>query len=82
MLSLDPFSLLMTMVRAAEIDIVPPQITSLADAQTVAVDDEADEPIPLAMTIALEHGEELLNLRLRQVLAHPILRRLACALVA
>ena len=42
----------MTIVRGGEIDVISAQIAGLADAEAVAMDDQADEPIPLAVAIA------------------------------
>src|SRR5262249_41223698 len=57
-----------------EVDIIPPQITSLANPKAVAIDHQPNQPIPMAMAISLEGTEELLDLCLCEVLPHSVFR--------
>jgi hypothetical protein len=40
--------------------------------QTMAVDNQSDQPIPLTVPVALEGGQQLLHLHLDQVLPDPV----------
>ena len=42
-----------------QVDVIPAQVTSLGDAQTVAVDEQSDEPIPVTVPVALDGGQRL-----------------------
>ena len=46
----------------SEIDVVPAQIASLADPKAMPIDHQSDEPIPMTVAIALQGGEELVDL--------------------
>ena len=39
-----------------QVDVIPAQIAGLRDPQTVSVDDQSDQPIPVTVPIALEGG--------------------------
>jgi hypothetical protein len=56
----------------AKIDIVPAKVAGLGYPEAVTVDQQAYQPIPVAMPFALERREELVDLDLGQVLAHPV----------
>ena len=55
-----------------EVKIVPTKVAGLAHAQAMTVDHEADQPIAIAVPIALEHRQQLVHLGFGQVLAHAI----------
>ena len=55
-----------------QVDVIPAQITSLRDTQTVAVDDQCDQPIPMTMPVALKGGQQLVHLGLGQMLPDPV----------
>ena len=55
-----------------QVDVIPAQIASLGDPQTVAVDDQSDQPIPVTVPVALERGQQLVHLGLGQVLPDPV----------
>jgi hypothetical protein len=54
---------------SAKVDIVP----SLRHPQTMPVDQEADQPVAVAMPIALERRQEFVDFGLGQVLANPVI---------
>ena len=39
-----------------QVDVIPAQIASLRDPQTMAIDDQPDQPIPVTVPVALEGG--------------------------
>ena len=53
------------------VDVIPAQVTSLGDAQTVPVDNQSDQPIPVTVPIALERRQQLVNLGLDKVIPDP-----------
>jgi hypothetical protein len=55
-----------------QVDVIPAQIASLRDPQTMAVDDQPDQPIPVTVPVALEGGQQLVHLGLGQVLPDPV----------
>jgi hypothetical protein len=55
-----------------EVDVIPAQIASLRDPQTVAVDDQSDQKISVTVPIALEGGQQLVHFGLGQMLPDPI----------
>ena len=55
-----------------QVDIVPAEVTSLRDPQAVSIDDQANQPIPAAMPVALKRRQQLLHFSLGQVLPDPI----------
>jgi hypothetical protein len=55
----------------AEIDIIPAEIAGLGHSEAVPVDQEADQPVAVAMPIALERRQEFVDFGLGQVLANP-----------
>src|SRR6516165_151392 len=55
-----------------QIDVIPTKVASLAHAQAVAVDEEADQPIAMAVPIALERRQQPVHFRLGQVFTDPI----------
>ena len=55
-----------------QVDVIPPQIASLAHSQTMAIDQEADQPIALPMPIAFQRDKQPGHFVLGQVLADPI----------
>src|SRR5208283_3666011 len=57
-----------------EIDISPAKITRLTDAQSVTINHEPDQPIPLPMAIFIESAQQLGNLAFSQMLARPVSR--------
>jgi hypothetical protein len=46
-----------TMMALVQVDVVPPQVARLADAQAMPIDQQADEPIPL---IKCDHVKSVL----------------------
>src|SRR5262245_19715211 len=62
-----------------QVEVIPPQVASLGHAQTVPVDHEADQPVPMAMPVALESGQELGHLVLGEMLVDPVGRVLLTA---
>src|SRR5215471_9629324 len=55
-----------------QVDIVPAEITGLGYPQAVPVNQQADQPISVAISVPFECGEELVDLGLGQVLPDPI----------
>ena len=55
-----------------QVDVIPPQIASLAHSETMAMDQEADQPIALSTPIAFQRGKQPGHFVLGQVLADPI----------
>ena len=55
-----------------QVDVIPTEIASLRHAQTVAIDDQSDQPIPVIMPVVLEGGQQLVHFCFGQVLANPI----------
>jgi hypothetical protein len=39
-----------------QVDVIPAQIAGLSDPQTMAVDNQSDQPIPVTVPIAVEGG--------------------------
>jgi hypothetical protein len=58
---------------SAKVDIVPTKIAGLRHPQTMPVDQEADQPVAVAMRIALERRQEFVDFGLGQVLANPVI---------
>ena len=52
----------------AQVDVIPAQTASFRHAQTKAVDDQSDQPIPVTVPVVLEGGQQLVHLGLGQVL--------------
>jgi hypothetical protein len=55
-----------------QVDVIPAQIASLRDPQTMAIDNQPDQPIPVTVPVAPEGGQQLLYLGLGQVLPDPV----------
>ena len=55
-----------------EIDIRPAKVTGFGNPQAVAIDEQGNKPIPLAMPVEPEGGQQLTDLDLCQMLADPI----------
>ena len=55
-----------------EVDVIPAQITGLRDAQTVAVDNQSHQPIPVTVPVTLEGGQQPVHLGLGQMLPDPV----------
>jgi hypothetical protein len=55
-----------------QVDVIPAQIASFRHTQTVPVDDPSDQPIPMAVPVALEYPQQLVHLSLGQVLPDPV----------
>jgi len=56
------------------VEIIPPEVACLAHAQAMTVDHEADQPIAVAVPIALERRQQPVHFRLGQVFTDPIRR--------
>ena len=54
-----------------QVDVVPTQIASFGNAQAMAEDQEADQPIAMTMPVALQGDKQLIHLGLGQMLARP-----------
>src|SRR6516165_4576219 len=57
-----------------EVEIVPTKVAGLAHAQAMTVDHEADQPIAVAVPIALERRQQLVHFGFGQVFTDPISR--------
>ena len=55
-----------------QVDVIPAQIACLRDPQTVALDDQADQPIPVTVPVALECPKELVHLPVGQMLPNAV----------
>src|SRR3974377_1051965 len=55
-----------------QIDVIPAQVAGLRHPQPVPVDQQPYQPIAMPMAVALEGLEQLANLGLGEMLAHPI----------
>jgi hypothetical protein len=56
------------MVRFRRSMSIPAQIASLRDPQTMAIDDQPDQPIPVTVPVALEGSQQLVHFGLGQML--------------
>jgi hypothetical protein len=55
-----------------QVDVIPAQIAGFGNPQTVAVDNQPDEPIPMTVPVALEGDQQPFDLGLGQVLPDPV----------
>jgi hypothetical protein len=55
-----------------EVNVVPAEVAGLGHPKAVPIDQQADQPIAVAVPVALEGREKLIDLGLGQVLSHPV----------
>src|SRR5262245_38201961 len=55
-----------------QVKIIPAHVTSLAHPETVAVDQEPDQPVPMTVAVCFQGSKQLCHLRLCEVLADAI----------
>jgi hypothetical protein len=67
-----PLSRRTIMVRFGRSMSSQAQIASLRDPQTVPVDDQPDQPIPVTVPVALEGAQQLVHFGLGQMLPDPV----------
>jgi hypothetical protein len=51
-----------------QVDVIPTEIASLWHAQTMPVNHQTDQPVPMAVSVALEGGQQLVRFGFGQVL--------------